>query len=116
MNLKHSKVGRPELREQGVGGSNPLAPTNSRHPEKSARSLPPQPRAEPQAIFRGWDGGAAGIEDDEFYLPRLPTSGRGMSRSRAAHPILSARPALSAAEMRPTAYLRWKNDPACRIV
>jgi hypothetical protein len=31
-------------------------------------------------------------------------------------PIFSARTFLSASEMRPTVYLRWKNDPTCRIV
>ncbi|MEI2776048.1 MAG: hypothetical protein V9G19_08775 [Tetrasphaera sp.] len=29
-------------------------------------------------------------------------------------PVFSARTFLSPAEMRPTVWLRWKNDPACR--
>jgi hypothetical protein len=30
-------------------------------------------------------------------------------------PIFSARTFLSEAEMRPTVWLRWKDDPACRM-
>lgn len=91
--------------------------------------LLPRVDAEAQTIFRGWDR-AAGIEEagDEYY----PAATRGlwagghdeMELDRGWHlfnacgrlPIFSARNFLSEAEMRPTVWLRWKNDPTCRMI
>ena len=88
----------------------------------------PQVDAEAQAIFRGWDR-AARIEEagDEYYsaeTPGLWAGGHdemaldpdwGLSNGCGRLPVFSARTFLSAAEMRPTIWLRWKDDPACRM-
>lgn len=86
--------------------------------------------AEAQAVFRGWDGGARIVEgDDEFYSASTPgiwAGGHdgmrlepdwGLSTDVVpAIPIFSARTFLSPTEMRPTVYLRWKDDPNCQIL
>ncbi|MEH7829837.1 hypothetical protein [Gemmobacter denitrificans] len=91
-------------------------------------ALLPQVDAEAQAIFRGWDR-AARIEEagDEYYpaaSPGLWAGGHdemaldpdwGLSNGCGRLPVFSARTFLSEAEMRPTVWLRWKDDPACRM-
>jgi hypothetical protein len=86
--------------------------------------------AEAQSIFLGWDRAARIIDDgDEYYSAAVPgvwagghdgmtlDADWGLSTEAAPSvPIFSARTFLSASEMRPTVYLRWKNDPTCRIV
>lgn len=91
-------------------------------------ALLPRVDAEALAIFRGWDR-AARIEEagDEYYPAATPgvwagghdemaldpdwnlTNGCGML------PVFSARTFLSPTEMRPTVWLRWKDDPSCRM-
>lgn len=91
-------------------------------------ALLPQVDVEAEAIFRGWDR-AARIEDagDEYYRaarPGLwagghdemaPDPGWNLSGGRGALPLFSARTFLSEAEMRPTVWLRWRDDPLCRM-
>ena len=91
-------------------------------------ALLPQVDAEAQAIFRGWDH-AARIEEagDEYYAASAPGLWAGghdemaldpdwnLSNGCGRLPVFSARTFLSEAEMRPTLWLRWKDDPACRI-
>lgn len=85
---------------------------------------------EAQAIFRGWDRGARIVEQgDEYY----PASGSGVwagghdtmrldpdwglsTDAAPSVPIFSVRTFLSATEMRPTVFLRWKDDPTCRML
>lgn len=85
--------------------------------------------AEAQALFRARDAGACILEgDDEFLAAATPgvwAGGHdGMAPGAdwglafgpgASVPLFSARTFLSEARMRPTIWLRWKNDPACRI-
>lgn len=92
-------------------------------------ALLPQVDREACAIFRGWDRGAR-IDDagDEFYpavRPGLWAGGHDEMRldpdwklfnACGRLPLFSARTFLSEAEMRPTVWLRWKNDPACRMI
>lgn len=91
-------------------------------------ALLPQVDAEARAIFRGRDR-AAGIEEagDEYYPAETPgmwAGGHdemaldpdwGLSNGCGRLPVFSARTFLSEAEMRPTVWLRWKDDPACRM-
>jgi hypothetical protein len=84
--------------------------------------------AEAQAIFRGWDRDAL-IHDasDEYYPAATPGLWAGGHDLMALDPdwrlvngcgqlpIFSARTYLTEAQMRPTLWLRWKNDPACRM-
>lgn len=86
--------------------------------------------AEAHAVFRGWERGARIVEDGDEYYPAAaegvwagghdamsPDAGWGLSTAKAPGiPIFSARTFLSAAEMRPTVYLRWKDDPTCRML
>jgi hypothetical protein len=92
-------------------------------------ALLPQVDAEAQAIFRGWEL-AARIMDagDEYYPAATPGLWAGGHDEMALDPnwnlfngcghlpIFSARTFLSEAEMRPTLWLRWQDDPACRIL
>lgn len=92
-------------------------------------SLLPHIDAEAQAIFRAWDS-AALIEEggDEFYRAATPGLWAGghdemalepdwnLSTATGRLPIFSARTFLSEAEMRPSVWLRWKDDPACRMM
>ncbi|THD84326.1 hypothetical protein E7811_00810 [Aliigemmobacter aestuarii] len=91
-------------------------------------ALLPQVDAEAQAIFRGWDRAARILEaGDEYYpaaSPGLWAGGHdemaldpdwGLSNGCGRLPVFSARTFLSEAEMRPTVWLRWKDDPACRM-
>lgn len=92
-------------------------------------ALLPQVDAEAQAIFRGWDR-AARIEDagDEYYAAATPGLWAGghdemaldpewnLSNEHGHLPMFSARTFLSEAEIRPTVWLRWRNDPACRML
>lgn len=89
-------------------------------------ALLPRVDAEAQAILRGWD---RGIDDaqDSYYPAVLPGVWAGsrdemtldpdwrLANASGRLPIFSARTFLSEAEMRPTVWLRWKDDPACRI-
>lgn len=91
-------------------------------------ALLPQVDAEAQAIFGGWDR-AARIEEagDEYYpaeTPGLWAGGHdemavdpdwGLSNGCGCLPVFSARTFLSETEMRPTLWLRWKDDPSCRM-
>lgn len=92
-------------------------------------ALLPQIDTEAQAIFRGWDRAARIAEDgDEYYpaaTPGLWAGGRDemgiepdwkLSNACGRLPIFSARTYLSEAEMRPTVWLRWKDDPTCRML
>lgn len=85
--------------------------------------------AEAQAIFRGWDRAARITDaDDDYYSAGVAGLWAGGHDEMAIDrdwqlistcdrlPIFSARTFLSAAEMRPTVWLRWTNDPACRIL
>lgn len=92
--------------------------------------LLPQIDTEAHAIFRAWDAGAKIEEaEDEFFasaMPGLWAGGHdrmeidadwGLDTTRApTMPIFSARTYLSEKEMRPTVWLRWKDDPTCRMV
>ncbi|RYE50223.1 MAG: hypothetical protein EOP21_04310 [Hyphomicrobiales bacterium] len=85
---------------------------------------------EAHAILRGLERGAWIVEDgDEFYPPSttgLWAGGQdglcmeqdwGLSTDVVPTiPIFSVRTFLSPAEMRPTLYLRWKDDPSCRLL
>lgn len=87
-------------------------------------------RVQGETAFRGWDGGARIVEgDDEFYSASIAgvwAGGHdgmrlepdwGLSTDVVpAIPIFSARTFLSPTEMRPTVYLRWKDDPNCQIL
>lgn len=91
-------------------------------------SLLPQVDAEALAILRGWDRGALIVDDgDEYYPAATPGVWAGGHDEMALDPawqlvnacgrlpVFSARTFLSAAEMRPTLYLRWTDDPTCRM-
>jgi hypothetical protein len=93
-------------------------------------ALLPKVDAEAQAIFRGSDQAARIIDEgDEFF----PAAAQGvwaggydglameadwglMAIGSQNVPIFSVRTFLSPDQMRPTVWLRWKNDPSCRIV
>ncbi len=92
------------------------------------RPLLPQVDDEARAIFRGWDRNARIIEDgDEFYSAETPGLWAGghdelaieadwnIFKTCGSVPIFSARTFLSPSKMRPTVWLRWKDDPTCRI-
>lgn len=81
------------------------------------------------AIFRGWDRATLIAEaGDEFYPAEAPgvwAGGHdrmaidpdwGLSNTSGGLPLFSVRTFLSETEMRPTVWLRWKNDPHCRMV
>lgn len=82
------------------------------------------------ALFRGWDRAARIVEDEDEYYPASAPGvwagghdGMGLEpdwglsvRSAPFIPVFSARTFLSPAEMRPTVYLRWKDDPTCRLL
>lgn len=93
------------------------------------RPLLPQVDDEALAIFRGLDRAARIVEQgDEFYPARQPglwAGGHdelalapewGLVNGCGSVPIFSARTFLSASEMRPTLWLRWRDDPTCRMV
>lgn len=94
------------------------------------RALLPVVDAEAGAIFRSWDRGAWIVEGgDEFHRAAAPGLWAGGHDGMAADPdwglatrdlppvpIFSARTFLGPGQMRPTVYLRWKDDPACRIL
>lgn len=92
-------------------------------------ALLPQIDTEAQAIFRGWDRAARIAEDgDEYYPAATPGLWAGghdemgiepdwnLFNACGRLPIFSARTYLSEAEMRPTVWLRWKDDPTCRML
>jgi hypothetical protein len=92
------------------------------------RPLLPQMDDEARAIFRGWDRSSGIIEnEDEFYPAAIPGLWAGghdelametdwnLFNTCGSVPIFSARTFLSPSEMRPTVWLRWKDDPTCRI-
>lgn len=92
------------------------------------RPLLPQVDDEARAIFRGWDRNARITEDgDEFYSAATPGLWAGghdelameadwnLFNTSGRVPIFSARTFLSPSQMRPTVWLRWKDDPTCRI-
>lgn len=83
---------------------------------------------EAQAIFRGWDRGTLIAEmGDEYHRasqPGLWAGGHdlmaldpdwGLVNGCGQLPIFSARTFLAPAQMRPTLWLRWTDDPACRM-
>ena len=84
---------------------------------------------EAQAIFRSWDRDAL-IEEmgDEYHRAAQPGLWAGGHDLMALDPdwrlvngcgqlpIFSARTYLTEAQMRPTLWLRWTDDPACRMV
>ena len=84
--------------------------------------------AEALALFRSWDRTAL-IADagDEFYpaaASGLWAGGHdemtvgadwGLSNVGGRLPLFSVRTFLSETEMRPTVWLRWNNDPHCRM-
>lgn len=89
----------------------------------------PQVDAEAQAIFRGWDRAARIVDaGDEFYPAATAGLWAGghddlaldpdwnLFHPSGRPPIFSARTFLSEAEMCPTVWLRWKDDPACRTL
>jgi hypothetical protein len=92
--------------------------------------LLPEIDGEARAMFRAWEGGRTFDEAGDAYCPAAAAGvwaggydDLGMdpawglvSATTASVPIFSARTFLSEAEMRPTVWLRWKDDPACRII
>lgn len=91
-------------------------------------ALLPQVDNEAQAIFRAWDRNALISEaGDEYYPAALPGVWAGghdemaldpdwnLRNSCGMLPVFSARTFLSAEEMRPTVWLRGKDDPSCRM-
>ena len=91
-------------------------------------ALLPRLDAEAQAIFRGWDRDARITDaDDEYYPATIPGVWAGGHDAMAMDsdwnlcnpsgqvPVFSARTFLSETEMRPTLWLRWKDDPTCRV-
>jgi hypothetical protein len=91
-------------------------------------ALLPRIDAEAQEILRGWDRQARIIDADDEYFPAatpgLWAGGHdemaldadwGLYNGCGRLPVFSARTFLSEAEMRPTVWLRWKDDPACRM-
>ncbi|MBP9185220.1 MAG: hypothetical protein KBF78_18975 [Fuscovulum sp.] len=92
------------------------------------RALLPQVDAEAQQILRSWDSGSGIVEDgDDYHAARTEGVWAGshdlmaldpdwnLTNRCGRMPVFSARTFLSPAEMRPTVWLRWKNDPACRM-
>ena len=94
-----------------------------------AEGLLPQVDAEAEAIFRGWERGS-GFDDagDAYHMAVAPGVWAGacdemalspewglVARGASAVPVFSARTFLSEAEMRPTVWLRWKDDPSCTM-
>lgn len=99
-----------------------------RSPLPIDRPLLPKIDTEARAIFRGWDRAARILDgDDEFYpadLSGLWVGGHdelalepewNLFNSSGLVPIFSVRTFYSENEMRPTVWLRWKDDPTCRI-
>lgn len=93
-----------------------------------ASGLLPQIDIEAQAIFRAWNRGTRIAEaGDEYYPGDMRGLWAGGHDEMAIEqdwnlvndcgrlPIYSARTFLSEAEMRPTVWLRWKDDPSCRM-
>ncbi len=85
--------------------------------------------AEAQAILRGWGRGARIEEAGDEYYPAVMARplGRGhdemaldldwgLSNDTGRVPLFSVRTFLSEAEMRPTVWLRWKDDPSCQMI
>lgn len=83
---------------------------------------------EAHAIFKAWRRGARIVEAGDEYYPAdthgLWAGGHdemameqdwNLSNACGRLPIFSARTFLSEAEMRPTVWLRWKDDPTCRM-
>lgn len=94
------------------------------------RGLLPVIDGEACTMFRAWENGRTFEEADDTFCPAVaagvwaggfddlamdPAWGL-VSTTTASVPIFSARTFLSEAEMRPTVWLRWKDDPACRIM
>lgn len=92
--------------------------------------LLPRIDTEAHAIFRAWDAGRKIEEaEDEYFASALPGLWAGghdrmeietdwglETKGAPTMPIFSARTYLSEKEMRPTVWLRWKDDPTCRMV
>lgn len=83
--------------------------------------------AEARGIFGGWDRGARIVDDgDEFYPSATPGVWAGGHDRMAIDTdwglaegdmlVFSVRTFLSESQMRPTVWLRWRNDPACRLL
>jgi hypothetical protein len=94
------------------------------------KALLPLIDVEAQAIFRGWDRGTRIVEQGDEYFPASaqgvwaggydgmslePDWGLSNNTTQSV-PIFSVRTFLSPVEMRPAVYLRWKDDPTCRIL
>ncbi|MDG3039828.1 hypothetical protein [Roseicyclus marinus] len=94
------------------------------------RGLLPVIDGEACAMFRAWEAGrpfdeagdtfcpaaAAGVWAGGYDALAMDPAWALVSTTTASVPIFSARTFLSEAEMRPTVWLRWKDDPACRII
>lgn len=91
-------------------------------------ALLPRLDVEAQAVFRNWDRSALIVDADDEYLPAAtPGVWAGGHDEMALDPdwslvstcgglpVFSVRTFLSPAEMRPTVWLRWRNDPLCRM-
>jgi len=93
-------------------------------------ALLPRVDAEAQAIFRGWERSALILDEgDEYYPAATPGVWAGGHDEMAPDPdwnlipdgapmlpMFSARTFLSPDQMRPAVWLRWRDDPACRIL
>lgn len=90
---------------------------------------PAKPNHGPTSSAACWDRAARIAEDgDEYYPAATPGLWAGghdemgiepdwnLFNACGRLPIFSARTYLSEAEMRPTVWLRWKDDPTCRML
>jgi hypothetical protein len=93
-------------------------------------ALLPHVDAEAVAIFRHWSRAALIVDQDDHFYP-AGTAGVWagahdamgfdsdwplVTETAPTVPLFSARTFLSEAEMRPTVFLRWKDDPACQLL
>ena len=93
-------------------------------------TLLPEIDTEAQEIFRRWERESVIQEDGDDYYPAIragvwagghdemaPDPEWGINPiSDPSLPIFSARTFLSAEEMKPTVWLRWKDDPTCLMI
>ena len=92
------------------------------------RPILPEVDLAARRILRAWDAGALITEGGDLFAP-APRSGLwaggidemdleadwGLASRAMSLQVFSARTFLSETEMRPTLWLRWRDDPACRL-
>lgn len=92
-------------------------------------ALLPQIDIEAQAIHIGWDRAVLIEEAGDEYFPAVTPGlwagsfdemvldqASSLATGLGWFPVFSVRTFLSEAEMRPTVWLRWKDDPLCRMI